>query len=100
LAKLKLVHANTKYRTALEIPLALAPQRDASPPVRNARASASCHSPRARNPKTATQRVNRPSGLPEIVCNAPDWSADFALANQATCRAIQPISRWRTPLTA
>src|SRR5450759_3646923 len=63
LAKLKLVHANTKYRTALEIPLVLSPQRDASPPVRNARASASCHSPRARNPKTATQRVNRPSGL-------------------------------------
>src|ERR1019366_3475145 len=27
------------------------PQRDASPPVRNARALASCHSPRARNPK-------------------------------------------------
>src|SRR5674476_1096177 len=62
LAKLRLVHANTKYRTAFEIPLALAPQRDASPPVRNARASASRTAPSAPPSKTRADS-----------CSSHDW---------------------------
>ena len=41
------------------MPLALMAHFDDSPPVRTARALASCHNPRARNPSTATQRVNK-----------------------------------------
>src|SRR5665647_595326 len=86
--------------TALAMPWALTAHFDDSPPVRTARALDSCHSPRARNPSTATQSVNRPRLLPARVCSAPDWSADLGLADNATCRAIQPISRCSTPLTA
>src|SRR5665647_660224 len=71
------------------MPLALTAHFDDSPPVRTARTLASCHSARARNPSTATQRVNRPRLFPARDCSAPDWSADLGLADHATCRAIQ-----------
>ncbi len=82
------------------MPLALTAHFDDSPPVRTARALASCHNPRARNPSTATQSVIRPGPLSAMVCSAPDWSADLPLAIHATCRAIQAINRCSTPLTA
>ena len=82
------------------MPLALIAHFDDSPPVRTARALASCHNPRARNPSTATQSANRPKLLPAKVCSAPDWSADLPLAIHAICRAIQAISRCSTPPTA